>query len=76
MLVCRFKKSVLSPLLSPGLSHTPRSEKAEISYSMQDEDSYRLYVKAMKELLEPYVEDKQLDDSKYEDCGGTPGFHS
>ncbi|KAK3574410.1 hypothetical protein QTP86_006635 [Hemibagrus guttatus] len=70
--VCWTKKSVPSPLLSSGLSHTPRSDKAEISYNTQDEDSFRLYVKAMRELLEPYKDDRQLDDSKYEDCGDAP----
>lgn len=61
-------------LLSSGLSHTPRSDKSEISYILGEEDSYRDYTKAMKELLEPYKDEKQVDDSKYDDCGGTLGF--
>ncbi|XP_066521688.1 sodium/potassium-transporting ATPase subunit beta-1a [Hoplias malabaricus] len=57
----------------PGLSHTPRSEKAEISFSLLDEDSYGAYVKSMKDLLGPYAQTKQDDSSKYEDCGDVPG---
>lgn len=71
------KRSILSSLLSSsGLSHTPRSEKSEISFNLQEEDTYRLYVKAMKEMLEPYKEEKQVDDMKFEDCGGTLSFGS
>lgn len=76
MQVCWNKKSMLSPLLSSGLSYTPRAEKAEISYTLSNEDSYRPYVKAMKELLEPYKDEKQLDDSLFEDCGGTIGLNT
>ncbi|KAG7326410.1 hypothetical protein KOW79_009811 [Hemibagrus wyckioides] len=71
-----YKPTYQDRVAPPGLSHTPRSDKAEISYSMQDEDTYRLYVKAMKELLEPYIDDRQLDDSKYEDCGDAPAKYT
>ncbi|KAB5584288.1 hypothetical protein PHYPO_G00105730 [Pangasianodon hypophthalmus] len=67
-----YKPTYQDRVAPPGLSHTPRSDKAEISYSLQEEDSYRLYVKAMKDLLEPYKDEKQLDDMKYEDCGDAP----
>lgn len=68
MWVCWIK--ILS-LLSLGLSHTPCSDKSEISFNINDEDTYRIYVKAMKELLERYRDDKQMDEMKFEDCGGT-----
>lgn len=76
MQVYWIKKSTLSPLVSSGLSYTPRAEKGELSYSIGNEDSYRPFTKAMRELLEPYKEQMQTDDMKYEDCGGTLGFHS
>lgn len=62
-------------LISSGLSHTPRSEKAEISIQLSDEDSYSKHIKDMRTLLEPYSDDKQTDTMKFEDCGGTQNLH-
>ncbi|XP_036426216.1 sodium/potassium-transporting ATPase subunit beta-1a [Colossoma macropomum] len=67
-----YKPTYQDRVAPPGLSHTPRSDKAEISFSLSDEDSYRAYVKTIKELLEPYNEEKQTDITKYEDCLETP----
>uniref|UniRef100_A0A8C1MUT0 Sodium/potassium-transporting ATPase subunit beta n=1 Tax=Cyprinus carpio TaxID=7962 RepID=A0A8C1MUT0_CYPCA len=55
----------------PGLSHYPRSDKAELIISPEDDDTYRTYVKAMKEFLDSYDMEKQKDLMKFEDCGGT-----
>lgn len=51
-----------------GLSHTPRSDKSEISFKKSDPSSYRKYVQSMNEFLELYNETKQTGDS-YEECG-------
>ncbi|XP_069573286.1 sodium/potassium-transporting ATPase subunit beta-1b [Brachyistius frenatus] len=56
----------------PGLSHTPRSEKAEVSFNLNDMETYLPYTKALKEFLAKYDEDKQRDQMKYEDCGEEP----
>lgn len=53
-----------------GLSHFPRSEKAEIYFSLSDATSYKTYTDSIKTFLEVYHEDNQLDQMKYEDCGG------
>lgn len=52
-----------------GLSHTPRSDKSEISFTKSDQSSYSKYVQSMNEFLEMYNDTKQDGDS-YEDCGG------
>nr|ADO28124.1 sodium/potassium-transporting ATPase subunit beta-233 [Ictalurus furcatus] len=73
MTLSDYKPTYQDRVAPPGLSHTPRSDKSEISYILSEEDSYRDYTKAMKELLEPYKDEKQVDDMKYEDCGDAPG---
>uniref|UniRef100_A0A8C5CLP4 Sodium/potassium-transporting ATPase subunit beta n=1 Tax=Gadus morhua TaxID=8049 RepID=A0A8C5CLP4_GADMO len=56
----------------PGLSHTPRSEKSEIAFNMNDKTTYEKYTKSMTSFLEKYDKDVQLDAGKFEDC---PGRH-
>lgn len=53
-----------------GLSHFPRSEKAEIYFSLSDAGSYKTYTNSIKKFLEVYEDKEQLDQMKYEDCGG------
>lgn len=60
----------LSALLA-GLSHSPRPDKAEISYSIGDNSTYKAYVDHMDRFLEAYNDGKQNDESKFENCGGT-----
>ncbi|XP_027002743.1 sodium/potassium-transporting ATPase subunit beta-1a [Tachysurus fulvidraco] len=67
-----YKPTYQDRVAPPGLSHTPRSDKSEISFSMQDEDTYRVYVKEMKDLLEAYKDEKQTDERNFEDCGESP----
>uniref|UniRef100_A0A1A8KMU2 Sodium/potassium-transporting ATPase subunit beta n=1 Tax=Nothobranchius kuhntae TaxID=321403 RepID=A0A1A8KMU2_NOTKU len=56
----------------PGLSHTPRTEKAEVSFKSKDFETYLPYTKALKEFLSQYDEEKQRDQMKFEDCGLEP----
>jgi len=56
----------------PGLSHTPRSEKHEISFKVSDMESFVKYTKDIKKFLEIYEDEPQKDESKYEDCGEIP----
>lgn len=56
----------------PGLTHTPRSDKAELSFSLNDLESYLPYTKALKEFLAKYDDEKQSDPTKFEDCGVDP----
>lgn len=55
-----------------GLTHTPRSDKSEVSFNPRDVESYLPYTKALRDFLAKYDDDKQLDQMKFEDCGGTP----
>ncbi|XP_061834406.2 sodium/potassium-transporting ATPase subunit beta-1a [Nerophis lumbriciformis] len=52
----------------PGLSHFPRSEKLEISFSMSDPKTYEKYVDTMTTFLKLYTDDVQADPQKFEDC--------
>uniref|UniRef100_A0A1A8P3Y0 Sodium/potassium-transporting ATPase subunit beta n=1 Tax=Nothobranchius pienaari TaxID=704102 RepID=A0A1A8P3Y0_9TELE len=56
----------------PGLSHTPRTEKAEVLFKSKDFETYLPYTKALKEFLSQYDEEKQRDQMKFEDCGLEP----
>ncbi|KAL0191086.1 hypothetical protein M9458_013784, partial [Cirrhinus mrigala] len=51
------------------LSHSPRPDKAEISYSISDPSSYKAYVDHMSAFLTAYDDGKQEDESKFENCG-------
>ncbi|XP_074523857.1 sodium/potassium-transporting ATPase subunit beta-1a [Halichoeres trimaculatus] len=67
-----YKPTYQDRVAPPGLSHTPRSEKSEISFSKSDEGSYSKYVKSMSEFLKPYTDENQLDQAKFENCGDSP----
>ncbi|AWO95850.1 putative sodium/potassium-transporting ATPase subunit beta-233-like [Scophthalmus maximus] len=56
----------------PGLSHTPRSEKSEVSFSLNEMETYLPYTKALRDFLVKYEDDNQRDQMKYEDCGEEP----
>ncbi|KAF5894653.1 sodium/potassium-transporting ATPase subunit beta-1, partial [Clarias magur] len=70
-----YKPTYQDRVAPPGLSHTPRSDKGEISYSMQEDETYRPFVKAIKEILEPYKDDKQTDEN-FEDCAEVPSKYT
>jgi len=57
----------------PGLSHTPRSLKSEISFSLSDPSSYKKYTDSVDSFLAQYDEPRQADQMKFEDCGGEYG---
>ncbi|KTG33840.1 hypothetical protein cypCar_00016729 [Cyprinus carpio] len=53
----------------PGLTHYPRSDKAELIINPEDDDTYRTYTKAMKDFLVSYDIENQGDQMKFEACG-------
>lgn len=57
-----------------GLTHTPRSDKSELYFSLTDIETYLPYTRALRDFLANYDDDKQRDQMKFEDCGG--GFYS
>jgi len=67
-----YKPTYQDRVAPPGLSHTPRSEKHEISFNKNDLASYVKYTKAIKDFLAIYEDKVQNDDTKYEDCGDQP----
>lgn len=62
------KEPLCSP--NPGLTHTPRSEKSEVTFSPKDFETYLPYTRAMKEFLEKYDDEHQTDQRLFDDCGG------
>ncbi|XP_026219369.1 sodium/potassium-transporting ATPase subunit beta-1b isoform X2 [Anabas testudineus] len=56
----------------PGLTHTPRSDKSEVTFSVNDVETYLPYAKALRDFLAKYDEDQQKDQMKFEDCGDEP----
>jgi len=67
-----YKPTYQDRVAPPGLSHTPRSDKSEIAFSMSDETAIKKYTDTMSTFLEKYNDDVQIDEMKFEDCGGTP----
>lgn len=61
-------------MLSAGLTHTPKLEKGEVSFNLNDIETFLPYTKALKDFLAKYDDETQRDQMKYEDCGGM--FHS
>nr|AFP89958.1 Na+/K+ transporting ATPase beta 1a polypeptide [Cyprinus carpio 'jian'] len=67
-----YKPTYQDRVAPPGLSHSPRPDKAEISFSMSDNTTYSAYVDHMKAFLKAYDKQRQSDETKFEDCGDTP----
>lgn len=56
----------------PGLTHTPKSDKAEMFFNLNDVESYLPYTKALNKFLSNYDDEKQADPRQFEDCGVDP----
>uniref|UniRef100_A0A1A8RBQ9 Sodium/potassium-transporting ATPase subunit beta n=1 Tax=Nothobranchius rachovii TaxID=451742 RepID=A0A1A8RBQ9_9TELE len=67
-----YKPTYQDRVAPPGLSHTPRSDKSEISFSKSDSRTYQKYVDSMHSLLQKYNDTLQTEELKFEDCGETP----
>lgn len=67
-----YKPTYQDRVAPPGLSHTPLSEKSEISFKKGSEDTYKKYIESMSKLLDLYDDEDQTDTLKYEDCGEFP----
>ncbi|KAJ8247019.1 hypothetical protein GJAV_G00257840 [Gymnothorax javanicus] len=67
-----YKPTYQDRVAPPGLTHTPRSEKSELSFNLHDNKTYMKYVKAMHAFLGAYNDTQQLDKMIFEDCGETP----
>ncbi|XP_013878496.1 sodium/potassium-transporting ATPase subunit beta-1a [Austrofundulus limnaeus] len=66
-----YKPKYQDRVAPPGLSHTPRSDKSEIVFTLSDPESYKKYTQTMRDLLKLYDDEKQTDQM-FEDCGDTP----
>lgn len=67
-----YKPTYQDRVAPPGLSHSPRPDKAEITFNMNDSTTFEAYVANIAKLLEPYDKENQTDDMKFEDCGDKP----
>ncbi|XP_032411901.1 sodium/potassium-transporting ATPase subunit beta-1b [Xiphophorus hellerii] len=56
----------------PGLSHTPRVDKAEVFFSVRESETYLPYVKAMRDFVKLYDDNIQTNNMLFEDCGDQP----
>ncbi|XP_061910082.1 sodium/potassium-transporting ATPase subunit beta-233-like [Entelurus aequoreus] len=56
----------------PGLSHTPRSDKSEVTFNPGKLETYLSYTTALKNFLAKYDDENQSDQMKFEDCGNEP----
>ncbi|XP_035997438.1 sodium/potassium-transporting ATPase subunit beta-1a [Fundulus heteroclitus] len=68
-----YKPTYQDRVAPPGLSHTPRSEKSEISFKMSEAGTYQKYIETMEKFLKLYDLENQNNLDHYEDCGDTPG---
>ncbi|KPP73843.1 ATPase NA+/K+ transporting beta 1b polypeptide-like [Scleropages formosus] len=67
-----YKPTYQDRVAPPGLTHTPHTEKSEIMFNINRPESYHPYVKVIRDFLDIYDDEKQLDQLKYEDCGEHP----
>uniref|UniRef100_A0A3P9JIF6 Sodium/potassium-transporting ATPase subunit beta n=1 Tax=Oryzias latipes TaxID=8090 RepID=A0A3P9JIF6_ORYLA len=67
-----FKPTWQDRVAPPGLSHTPKLDKAEVSYSIKGIETYLPFTKTLREFVSQYDDSKQLDASKYENCPAEP----
>ncbi|XP_042339612.1 sodium/potassium-transporting ATPase subunit beta-1a [Plectropomus leopardus] len=67
-----YKPTYQDRVAPPGLSHTPRSDKSEIAYTISDEKTYTKYIDAMDTFLWKYDDKNQTEQKNFEDCGRTP----
>ncbi|XP_028835791.1 sodium/potassium-transporting ATPase subunit beta-1b [Denticeps clupeoides] len=56
----------------PGLTHSPKADKAELSFNMNEVETYLTFTKRMRDFLEAYNEERQKDQMQFEDCGDEP----
>ncbi|XP_028655562.1 sodium/potassium-transporting ATPase subunit beta-1-like [Erpetoichthys calabaricus] len=56
----------------PGLTHTPKTIKTEISFTLNSEGSYKAFIESIDNFLKQYDDDKQTDKMKFEDCKDQP----
>ncbi|XP_075445541.1 sodium/potassium-transporting ATPase subunit beta-1 [Ascaphus truei] len=52
----------------PGLSQVPKAIKTEISFTMNDESTYKEYVNSINKFLKFYDDELQSDSKFFEDC--------
>lgn len=70
-----YKPTYQDRVAPPGLTHTPRSEKSEISFDINDKSTYEKYVNSMTAFMEKYDDEKQTSQMNFEDCGEVPGVY-
>ncbi|XP_023691825.1 sodium/potassium-transporting ATPase subunit beta-233-like isoform X1 [Paramormyrops kingsleyae] len=70
--ISNYKPTYQDRVAPPGLTHHPHSEKSEISFNLNNPETYFPYTKAIRSFLDMYDDEKQLDQLKYEDCGEQP----
>ncbi|KAL7397376.1 hypothetical protein ABVT39_020894 [Epinephelus coioides] len=62
-----YKPTYQDRVAPPGLSHTPRSEKSEISFTLTSPKTYKKYIDALDAFLENYNDTLQESEQKFED---------
>ncbi|GAA6075015.1 sodium/potassium-transporting ATPase subunit beta-1b [Tachysurus ichikawai] len=67
-----YKPTWQDRITPPGLTHCPRSEKSEITFSLDDPTTYIKSIKSIQEFLKAYNDESQRDQLKFEDCGAEP----
>ncbi|KAK6486838.1 sodium/potassium-transporting ATPase subunit beta-1-like [Huso huso] len=67
-----YKPTYQDRVAPPGLSHTPKTLKAEIEFTHDDPKTYEEHINAMDKFLLKYNEENQKDLLLFEDCGSAP----
>ncbi|TRY89303.1 hypothetical protein DNTS_003472 [Danionella cerebrum] len=70
-----YKPKYQDRVAPPGLSHSPQSEKTEISFTIGDASTYDQYVRHINQLLSAYEKELQANNSQFEDCGDQPSTY-
>ncbi|XP_014866381.1 PREDICTED: sodium/potassium-transporting ATPase subunit beta-233-like [Poecilia mexicana] len=72
MTLSEYKPTWQDRVAPPGLSHTPRSDKAEVFFSVRESETYLPYVKALRDFMKQYDDNIQNNNMLFEDCGEQP----
>ncbi|MCJ8747772.1 hypothetical protein PDJAM_G00157280 [Pangasius djambal] len=67
-----YKPTWQDRITPPGLTHSPHTEKSEITFTVNDPTTFMESTKSMKAFLQAYNNETQRDQLKFEDCGEQP----
>ncbi|XP_076838776.1 sodium/potassium-transporting ATPase subunit beta-1b [Brachyhypopomus gauderio] len=73
--ISRYKPTWQDRIVPPGLTHHPRLDKTELTYTVNDAGTYNTFTESMRNFLKKYNDEDQRDQSLFDDCGEQPDVY-